>query len=64
MPGIYLDNVRIPLNLQANDADEIMPDGLNGRLIVLTHTKLQIIRWWISIPHRSHTPSNPALCLP
>jgi len=32
MSGIFLDNVRVPLNLREND---IMPDGLNSRFIPL-----------------------------
>jgi hypothetical protein len=53
MPGSLLSNVRAPLNLQANDANEItsMSDGLNGRVIVLEDLQIQIISWCISTPH-------------
>jgi hypothetical protein len=62
MSGIYLDNVRVLLNLRENDANEMMPDGLNGRLIVLIYMDIQLLRWCISTAHcmRSYTP--PSSC--
>jgi len=62
MSGIFLDNVRVPLNLREND---IMPDGLNSRFIVLHPITTS---WCISAPHANrydpiHHP-HPALFLP